>query len=72
MNGNVQNFGILTNGAFSVCYQRGTGLGGGGSFDMEFHVEEEIRPILNIKRVDYDFEEAMVPHINILKVTQEE
>lgn len=43
----VRNFGVLTNGAFSVCFRRGVG---GGAPAMP---QEEVKPHIRVKAVDY-------------------
>jgi hypothetical protein len=44
----VRNFGLLTNGAFSVCFRRG--VVGGGAPAMP---QEEVKPQIRVKSVDY-------------------
>jgi hypothetical protein len=45
----VTNFGILTNGAFSVCFRRGIGFGGGAPA----RPQEEVKPMIRIKDIKY-------------------
>jgi hypothetical protein len=45
----VTNFGILTNGAFSVCFRRG--VGGGGAPPRK---QEEVKPRMIITKVEED------------------
>lgn len=45
----ITNFGILTNGAFSVCFRRGVGFGGGAPAMPQ----EKVKPKITIKNVEY-------------------
>lgn len=45
----ITNFGLLTNGAFSVCFRRGVGFGGGAPAMPQ----EPVKPRIIIKDIEY-------------------
>lgn len=45
----VRNFGLLTNGAFSICFKREIGIGGGAPAMPQ----EAVKPTIIIKDIEY-------------------
>lgn len=60
----LRNFGLLTNGAFSVCFRRGTDQVLGGAPALP---QEEVKPQIKIKAVDYKFKSRDNEPIIIIK-----
>jgi hypothetical protein len=60
----VTHFGILTDGAFSVCFRRGVGFGGGAPALPQ----EEVKPYMVVTKVEEDGKETPIS-ITIKRLT---
>jgi hypothetical protein len=66
----VTNFGILTNGAFSVCFRRGVVGGGAPAVNMIKQEEERVIPRMVVTRVKEDPGEKKSPiSVTIKRIT---